>query len=157
MGLKRPIRGGGSLPPWAMRQGRGPLPLGRRTTPPWWDKSHIGEGWRLPPSFADIRRGRGALFFTTLKFSLPPFSFLEWTPLVWSLYLVGDISTIRTPSCCWNRDPNPSSFRCSTGSEPGGTLGILYVYNPARHYTCGATSSSWPYCEVFIDNVPTGM
>src|SRR4051812_38942200 len=68
---------------------------------------------------------------------------------------LGFLHYTHTPSCCW--DPNPSSFRCSTGSEPEGTSGILYVYNPVRHYTCGATSSSWPYREVFIDNVPTGM
>src|ERR1044071_532547 len=96
------------------------------------------------------------IFEISSHLSLPLFSFLEWTPLFWSIHLVGDFSTICTPLCCWNRDPNPSSFRCSTGSEPGGTSGILYVYNPARHYTCGATSSSWSYREVLIGNVPTG-
>src|SRR3954465_10618015 len=118
--------------------------------------------WRgLPPSLAYIRRGRGALLFTSYfetssLLSLPPFSFLEWNPLVWRLHLVGDFSTIHTPSCCWNRDPNPSSFRCSSGSEPRVTSGTLYVCNPARHYTCGSTSLSWPYHGVFTDNVPTG-
>src|SRR3954462_7396103 len=111
------------------------------------------------PSLSYIRRV-GALFLheflRQVLVSLPPFSFLEWTPLVWSLHLVGDFSSIRTSSCCWNRDPNPSSFCCSSGSEPGGTSVTPYVCNPARHYTCGATSSSWPYHEVFIDNVPTG-
>src|ERR1041384_1929928 len=132
-----------------------PPSLGISPTP------EVEGGWH--PSLAYIRRGRVPFFFiqidlrqvSLISLSLL-FSFLEWTPLVWSLHLVGYFSIIRTPSCCWNRDPNPSSFRCSTGSEPGGTSGILYVYNPARHYTCGATSSSWSYREVLIDNVPTG-
>src|ERR1041385_1863490 len=131
-----------------------PPPLGISPTPE-------VEGGGGHPSLAYIRRGRGALlimifFEISSHLSLPPFSFLEWTPLVWSLHLVGDFSTIRTPSCCWNRDPNPSSFRCSYGSEPGGTSGTPYVCNPARLYTCGATSSSWPFRGVFTDNVPMG-
>src|ERR1044071_7847435 len=36
------------------------------------------------------------IFEISYHLSLPPFSFLEWTPLVWSLHLVGDFSTIRT-------------------------------------------------------------
>ena len=144
---------------------RGPTPLIGAPPPPLGlvPPRRWRGGWH--PSLAYIRRGRGALLIHTIQIDLRQVSlislsllspFLEWTPLVWSLHLFGDFSTIRTPSCCWNRDPNPSSFRCSTGSEPGGTSGILYVYNPARHYTCGATSSSWSYREVFISNVPTG-
>ena len=162
MGLRGPIRGERESSPMghgAMRGAHPPLlvrhppPLG--ISPTW----EVGRGWH--PSLSYIRRGIGALLFIiflrqvliSLSLSL---SFLEWTPLIWRLHLVGDFSTILTPSCCWNRDLNPSSFRCSTGSEPGRTSGILYVYNPARHYTCCATSSSWPYSEVFIDNVSTG-
>src|ERR1041385_4729971 len=140
---------------------RGPTPLNRCATPSLGisPTPEVDGGWH--PSLAYIRRGRGALLFIiyfeiSSHLSLPLFSFLEWTPLVWSLHLVGDFSTIRTSSCCYNRDPNPSSFRCSTGSEPGGTSGILYVYNPARHYTCGATSSSWLYHGVFTDSVLMG-
>src|SRR4051812_1029021 len=107
------------------------------------------------PLFYQCIETQSFCVFAKKNLSLPPFSFLKWTPLVWRLHLVGDFSTIRTPSYCWNRDPNPSSFRCSIGSEPGGTSGIPYVYNPARHYTCGATSSWWPCRKLFIDNVPT--
>ena len=34
MGLKRPMRGRRGLPPWAMRQGRGPPPLVGALSPP---------------------------------------------------------------------------------------------------------------------------
>ena len=82
-------------------------------------------------------------FNTTLSFSLSlSFFDLERTPLVWSLHLVGGFTISRTPSRCRNRYPDQSSFRCSSSWEPGGTSVASYVCNPARHYTCGATSSS---------------
>ena len=119
MGLIGPIRGRGSLPHWPWRHG-GPHP-------PYWCATPLlggisptsGREGGCHPSSAYIRRGRRALLFISINsLFLPPFSFLEWTPLIWRL--VGDFSTIRTPSCCWNRDPNPSSFRGSSGSEPEG-------------------------------------
>src|SRR4051812_6690495 len=99
-----------------------------------------GEGWS--PSLAYIRRGGGAFFNITLSFSLSLFLRPRADSLVWSLHLVGGFTIIRTPLRCRNRDPDQSSFRCSSGSEPGGTSVASYVCNPARHYTCGATSSS---------------
>ena len=71
LGLKRPMRGRGSLPPWAWRQGRGPSPLLAAPIPPPWGFSPTwgkGRGWS--PSLAYIRRGGGAFFNTTLSFSL---------------------------------------------------------------------------------------
>src|ERR1041385_4093397 len=101
----------------------------------------MGEGEGVEPLLGLYKEGWGAFFNTTLSFSLS-FSDLEGTPLVWSLHLVGGFTIIRTPSRCWNQDPNQSSFHCSSGSEPEGTSVAPYVCNPARHYTCGATSSS---------------
>ena len=40
--------------------------------------------------------------------------------------------------------------------SPEGTSGTPYACNPARHYTCGAPSSSRSYRDIFTDNVPTG-
>src|ERR1041385_8057095 len=108
--------------------------------------------WRVPLFYTENSR---KLQKNSVDLSLSIFSFLERTPLVWRLHWVGGFSTIRTPSCCW--DPNPSSFRCSPGSEPGGTSGTTYVCNPARRYTCGAPSSLNTCHDVFTDNVPTGM
>src|ERR1041385_7227146 len=102
----------------------------------------MGRGGESPPPWPK-KGGVGVSFLNTTlsSFSLS-FSDLERTPLVWSLHLVGGFTIIRTPSRCPNWDPDQSSFRCSSGSEPGGTSVALYVCNPARHYTCGATSSS---------------
>src|SRR4051812_5385201 len=77
------------------------------------------------PSLAFIRRGWGAFFLHNIDLSLSPFSFLERFPLVWSLHWVGGFSTIRMPSCYWNLDSNPSSFRCSPDSEPVGNVGYI--------------------------------
>ena len=111
-----------------------------------------------------IYRCGGCPFFNTENFrkiqinyvgpSLFIFSFVERTPLVWRLHLVGTSPLYARIVVLLGSES--IFFPPSTGSEPGGTSGILYVYNPARHYTCGATSSSWPYREVFIDIVPTG-
>src|SRR4051812_20304343 len=80
MGLKRPIRGGGSLPPWPMAPREGPTPLmAHPLSPlgfsPTWE---VEGGWH--PSLAYIWRGRVPFFFITLIY-LSPFSFLERTPL----------------------------------------------------------------------------
>src|ERR1041385_8314022 len=110
----------------------------------------MGEGEGVEPLLGLYKEGWGCLFqhnieFLSVSLSLSlslSFSDLERTPLVWSLHLVGGFTIIRTPSRCQNRDLDQSSFRCSSGSEPGGTSVAPYVCNPARHYTCGATSSS---------------
>ena len=108
----------------------------------------MGEGEGVDPLLGLYKEGWGCLFqynieFLSLSLSLSLyFSDLERTPLVWSLHLVGGFTIIRTPSRCRNRDPDLSSFRFSSGSETGGTSVAPYVCNPARHYTCGATSSS---------------
>src|ERR1041385_8358204 len=103
----------------------------------------MGRGGEFPPpSLAYKRRGGVPFLNTTLSSFSLSFSDLERTPLVWSLHLVGGFTIIRTPSRCRNRDPDQPSFYCSSGSEPGGTSVAPYVCNPARHSTCGATSSS---------------
>jgi hypothetical protein len=102
----------------------------------------MGEGEGVEPLLGLYKEGWGCLFQHNIEFLSLSFSDLERTPLVWSLHLVGGFTIIRTPSRCRNRDPDQSSFRCSSGSEPGGTSVAPYVCNPARHYTCGATSSS---------------
>src|SRR3954462_15962124 len=101
----------------------------------------MGRGGDFPPPWP-IKGGVGVPFLKTAlsSFSLS-FSDLERTSLVWSLHLVGGFTIIRTPSRCRNRDPDQSAFRCSSGSEPGGTSVASYVCNPARHYTWGATLS----------------
>src|ERR1041384_3377650 len=101
----------------------------------------MGEGEGVEPLLGLYKEGWGCLFQHNIEFLSLSFSDLERTPLVWSLHLVGGFTIIRTPSCCRNRDPDQSSFRWSSGSEPGGTSVAPYVCNPARHYTCGATSS----------------
>src|ERR1041385_1206006 len=137
------MRGRGSLPLGLGAKGGAHPPHGRRTPPPLWGLVPHGEGRRVPPSLAYKRRGGGAFSQHNIEFFLSlSFSDLERTPLVWSLHLVGGFTIIRTPSRCRNRDPDHSSFRCSSASEPGGTSVAPYVCNPARHYTCGATSSS---------------
>ena len=65
MGLKRPIRGRRSLPPWAMTQKGGAHPLAAPTPPPLLGFSPTWEGeggWH--PSLAYIRRGGVPFFFT---------------------------------------------------------------------------------------------
>src|SRR4051812_12097101 len=58
MGLKRPIRGGGSLPPWTMVPREGPTPFGQHTNPPLGFSTTPGREGGVHPSLAYIRRGR---------------------------------------------------------------------------------------------------
>src|ERR1041384_6601843 len=102
----------------------------------------MGEGEGVEPLLGLYKEGWGCLFQHNVEFLSLSFSDLERTPLVWSLHMVGGFTIIRTVSRCRNWDPDQSSFRCSSSSEPGGTSVASYVCNPARHYTCGATSSS---------------
>ena len=156
MGLKRPIRGSGSLPPWAMRQGRGPLPLGRRTNPPWGFSPTPGREGGVHPSLAYIRRGRGALFFTTIEFSS-----LSLLPLS-GLPLFGVCTRLRISPPYARRRSVGIRIRIHLLSaarlvwSPEGTSGTPYACNPARCYTCGTPSSSRLCCDVFNDNVSTG-
>ena len=97
----------------------------------------------MEPLLGLYKEGWGCLFQHNIEFLSLSF-FLRPRPDSPSLafHLVGGFTIIRTPSRCRNRDPDQSSFCFSSGSEPGGTSVAPYVCNPARHYTCGATSLS---------------
>src|SRR4051812_47282203 len=81
--------------------------------------------------------------------SLSIFSFLDRTPLVLRLHLVGGLSTIRNRCAAGIGIHLLSATRLVRSTER--TSGILYVHKPARHYTCVPTLSSWPYRGVFTD------
>src|ERR1041385_947147 len=71
--------------------------------------------------------------------SLPISPSYERTPLVWSLHWVGDVSTIRTPSCCCNSGsggllPPPSLDRRTEVVIESRTCA-----STTRCYTCGTT------------------
>ena len=141
MSQKRPIRRGGSLPPWAMHQGRGPFPPGRRTSPPSGISPTSGREGVWLPSLAYIRRGR-------VPFSNHPIEFyLSLSPTLSGLPLFG--------VCTWLGVSPPYAHRRAAGTgirirllsaarlvwSPEGTSIAPYVCNPARYYTCGTTSS----------------
>src|ERR1041384_3458677 len=76
---------------------------------------------------------------SSVDLSLPISPFYERTPLVWSLHWVGDVSTIRTPSCCCNSGsggllPPPSLDRRTEVVIESRTCA-----STTRCYTCGTT------------------
>ena len=148
MGLKRPIRGRRELPPWAKAPREGPTSPSRTNSPPWgFSPTWEGEGgWH--PSLAYIRRGGVPFFFTTIDLrQVSQISLLSLSPSSSGLPLFG--------VCTWLGISPPYARRRAAGigirihllsvarlvRSPEGTSIAPYVCNPARHYTCGATSS----------------
>ena len=84
-----PLGEGGSCQLGLGAKGGAHPPLGRRTFPPWEFSPTWGRGGGSHHPLAYIRRGRPP-FSVQLELSLSlSFSYLERTPLVWSLHLVG--------------------------------------------------------------------
>ena len=134
-----PIRGGGGFPPWAWRQGWGPLPPRPAHSPlPWEFSPTWGRGGGSHPPLAYIRRGR------------PPFSKTS-THLLFLLLLPGSGLPL-FGVCTWIGVLHHKADRRSAGGGirsclssaallvrgPGGTSIVPYVYNlfEALHLWC---------------------
>src|SRR4051812_5763370 len=123
MGHMGPIRGGGGFPHWAWRQGWGLSPHSRRTPSPWkfsptWGR---GGGWHplglykegyTPPPFHIQYKFSLSIYLSPTSSGLPLLGVCTWLAILHH----------STPSLCRNQDPNPSFFRCSPGSGPGGNI-----------------------------------
>ena len=124
MGPFGPIRGRREPPPWPMAPREGPtLHMAHPPSPPLWFSTtwEVGGGWQ--PPLAYIRRGRPPFFHHLIDFFLSLFLLPRADPPCLGFALGWEFSTISRTSLYRSLDPNPSSFRCSPGSEPGGNIG----------------------------------